>query len=289
MPRLTSYAHEGLRFDVADHGPEDGPVVVLLHGFPERASCWDEVAPLLHAAGYRTLAPDQRGYSPGARPRGRRAYAVPRLVADVEALREAALAHGADAARVHLVGHDWGATVAWTYAGQHPDRLHTLAAVSVGHTAAFLRSWLGRQVLRSWYMFWFQLPGAPEWLARRPGGAFDRLLAGTGMTPAELERFRAEIVDAGALAPAIGWYRAMPFAPPGWTRTPVAVPTTLVWSDGDTAVGRASAEGTGRWVTGPYRFHVLEGVSHWVPRHAPGRLAPLLLEGFGAAGEAGAA
>ncbi len=273
MPRLTSYTHEGLRFDVRDHGPEDGPVVVLLHGFPERASCWDEVVPALHAAGYRTLAPDQRGYSPGARPRGRRAYAVPRLVADVEALREAAVAHGADAGRVHLVGHDWGAAVAWAYAGRHADRLHTLSAVSVGHTAAFLRSWLGKQLLRSWYMFLFQLPGLPERLARRRGGAFDRLLARSGMTGAELDRFRAEIVDDGALTPAIGWYRGMPFAPPGWTRAVVAVPTVLVWSDGDAAVGRASAEGTARWVRGPYRFHVLEGVSHWIPRQAPERLA----------------
>ncbi len=286
MPRLTSYDRDGLTFDVADRGPLEGPVVVLLHGFPERASCWDDVATLLHARGYRTLAPDQRGYSPGARPAGRKAYAVQHLVADVEALRVAAVGAGADAARVHLVGHDWGAVVAWAYAGQHPARLHTLAAVSVGHTAAFLRSWLGRQILRSWYMFLFQLPGLPERLARRRGGAFDRLLAHTGMTPAEVDRFRAEIVDAGALTPAISWYRAMPFAPPGWTRARVPVPTTMVWSDGDTACGRAQAERTAQWVSGPYRLRVLDGATHWIPRQEPERLAPLLLEGFEVAGEA---
>lgn len=285
MPRLTSYDHDGLTFDVADAGPEDGPVVVLLHGFPERASCWDEVAPLLHAAGYRTLAPDQRGYSPGARPRGRWAYRAPRLVGDVEALRAAAALAGADADGVHLVGHDWGAAVAWAYAAEHPGRLRTLTAVSVGHTAAFLRSWLGRQLLKSWYMFFFQLPLLPELLARRPGGRFDRLLANTGMTPAEVARFRREIVDAGALRFGIHWYRAIPFARPGSLTAKVTVPTTLVWSDGDTACGRAQAERTERWVTGPYRLRVLEGVSHWIPRHAPEALVSELLEGFGSAGE----
>lgn len=286
MPRLTSYDRVGLRFDVVDRGPLDGPVVILLHGFPERASCWNEVAPLLHAAGYRTLAPDQRGYSPGARPAGRRAYALHHLAGDVEALREAAVAAGADAARVHVVGHDWGAAVGWTYAARSPDRLHTLAAVSVGHPAAFVRSWRGRQLLMSWYMLFFQIEALPEWLARRRGGVFDRLLASAGMTPAELDRFRAEIVETGALTPALNWYRALPFAPPGLVRAPVRVPTTLVWGDLDTAVGRLSVEGTARWVGAPYRFHVLEGASHWIPRQAPDRLVPLLLQGFRVAGKA---
>ena len=278
--RLTTFTHDGLVFDVVDAGPEEGPVVVLLHGFPARASCWDDVAEMLHAQGYRTLAPDQRGYSPGARPRGRRAYAAPRLVGDVEALRRAAVEAGADAERVHVVGHDWGAVVAWGYAGQHGDRVRTLAAVSVGHTAAFVRSWLGPQLLRSWYMFLFQLPLLPELLARRPGGPFDRLLARTGMRPGEVARFRREVVDHGALRPALGWYRALPFAPPSWVGTRIAVPTLVVWSDGDAACGRTQARRSARWVDGPFRLEVLHGVTHWVPEQAPERLAPLLLDGF---------
>ena len=276
--RLAAFERDGLRFDAADRGPTDGEVVVLLHGFPQRASCWDGVVPALHAAGYRTVAPDQRGYSPGARPRGRRAYALPELVADVEALLDAL-----GAGPVHLVGHDWGAVVAWALAQRHPDRLRTLGAVSVGHPGAFVRAALGPQALRSWYVGAFQVPLLPERLGARRGGVLERLLATSGMRPAELARFHTEIVDDGALPGALAWYRALPFTPPGWLRGRVSVPTTMVWSDRDTACGRGQAEATGAWVRSPYRLHVLEGVSHWVPEQAPDRLAPLLLEGFGRA------
>ncbi|MCX6472027.1 alpha/beta fold hydrolase, partial [Rhodococcus sp. (in: high G+C Gram-positive bacteria)] len=106
--RLTSYSRSGLTFDVRDEGPADGPVVVLLHGFPQDSRSWDHLAPLLHARGFRTVAPDQRGYSPGARPKARWAYRGSELAADTVALIDA-LAVG----KVHLVGHDWGAAVAW--------------------------------------------------------------------------------------------------------------------------------------------------------------------------------
>lgn len=273
--RLTTFARDGLTFDVADRGPREGAPVVLLHGFPERATSWDGVVPALHRAGLRTLAPDQRGYSPGARPRGRAAYALPQLVADVDALVDAA-----GGGPVHLVGHDWGAVVAWAYAARHPDRVRTLGAVSVGHPAAFLRSTLGPQLLKSWYVGAFQVPGLPERLAARPGGVMDRLLAGSGMRRDDLERFRREVVEDGALPGGVAWYRALPLAPPSWTSARITVPTTFVWSDGDTACGRAQAERTAGWVDAPYRFRVLEGVSHWIPEHAPDELARLLLEGF---------
>lgn len=282
--RLATFARDGLTFDVVDRGPLDGDVVVLLHGFPERASSWDRVTPALHAEGYRTLAPDQRGYSPGARPSGRRAYALPELVADVEALVEAA-----GGGPVHLVGHDWGAVVAWALAAHRPELVRTLGAVSVGHPAAFGRSVLGSQLLRSWYVGAFQLPVVPERLAGRAGGVMDRLLAASGMRPADLARFREEVVGYGALPGGLAWYRALPFAPPGWVGRHVRVPTTLVWSDGDTACTRAQAVRTAGWVDAPYRFHVLEGVSHWVPEQAPERLVPLLLAGFALERTTGAA
>lgn len=281
-PRLTGFRRDGLHFDVLDRGPLDGEVVVLLHGFPERATSWDAVAPVLHDAGYRTVAPDQRGYSPGARPRGRRAYALPELVGDVEALLDA-LGGGP----AHLVGHDWGAVVAWALAQQQPERLRTLGAVSVGHPAAFLRSVAGPQVLRSWYVAAFQLPLLPELLGARRGGAMERLLAASGMRPVDLARFRAEVVEHGALPGGLAWYRALPFAPPGWARRRVTVPTILVWSDGDTACSRDQAERTAAWVEAPYRLHVLEGVTHWVPEQAPELLAALLLEGFALADDPG--
>ena len=127
---MKSYHRDGLRFDVIDRGPRDGPAVVCLHGFPQDATAYDGVAPLLVERGMRVLAPDQRGYSAGARPTGRSAYALPELVADVLALLDAA---GIDAA--HVVGHDWGGAVAWALAGRHPDRVLSLTALSTPHPA----------------------------------------------------------------------------------------------------------------------------------------------------------
>ena len=130
--RITEVERAGLVLDVIDDGPLDGDVVVLLHGFPERATSWRLVAPLLHDAGYRTLAMDQRGYAPRARPRRRRDYRVAELEADVLALVDAAVGPGG---RVHLVGHDWGAVVGWAFAQHHGSRLHTFTAVSVPSSA----------------------------------------------------------------------------------------------------------------------------------------------------------
>ena len=156
--RLTSYSRSGLTFDVRDEGPADGPVVVLLHGFPQDSSSWDQLAPLLHTRGFRTVAPDQRGYSPGARPKARWAYRGSELAADTVALIDA-LAVG----KVHLVGHDWGAAVAWQVAAERPDLLNTVTAVSVPHPLAFVKAMVtSTQGLKSWYMGAFQLPFVPE-------------------------------------------------------------------------------------------------------------------------------
>jgi pimeloyl-ACP methyl ester carboxylesterase len=274
--RITSYYRDGLTFDVRDEGPLDRPVAVLLHGFPERSSSWREVAPILHARGIRTLAPDQRGYSPGARPKRRRDYRLPLLVDDVTALVERV------GGPVDVVGHDWGAVVGWALAATRPELVRTLTAVSVPHPAAFLQSMVSsRQGLRSWYMLAFQLPFLPERLARDPGGYLDEQLRKGGMTADDVARFRREIVDYGALPGAVNWYRAIPLSDPRSTRKRVTVPTTYVWSDGDVALTRHAAELCGRFVTGPYRFAVLEGVSHWIPTQAPEPLAALVLDRIG--------
>jgi len=226
----------------------------------------------LHRLGYRTVAPDQRGYSPGARPRGRRAYTMPHLVGDVVALVEA-LAAGP----VHLVGHDWGAVVAWTVAAQRPDLVRTLTTVSVPHPRAFLASMLrGRQLLRSWYFLPFNVPGLVEQLATHSPGRFRALLVHrAGMTPAMADAVRTGIVEYGALPGALSWYRALPLSRPvGVGR--VRVPTTHVWSTGDTALDRSGAELTAAWVDAPYRLEVLDGVSHWIPEQAPDALAAII-------------
>jgi len=273
--RFTTLDHDGLGFEVFDEGPIDGEVVVLLHGFPERSTCWREVGPLLHAAGYRTVAMDQRGYSPRARPTGgRRDYRVELLAGDAAAL----LALVGRGAPVHLVGHDWGAIVAWATAQSRPDLVRTLTAVSVPHPAAFLAAMTrSTQALKSWYMVFFNLPRAAEALAARRGGLFDKLLRRTGMTREDVERVHREVVDTGALPGALGYYRALPFLDRRATGRTVRVPTTMVWSDGDTALDRAGAEATADHVDAPYELVVLAGVSHWVPTQAPQALADAIL------------
>lgn len=272
MSRVASFTRDGLTFDVVDTGPLDGDPVVLLHGFPERASSWAAVSARLHGRGLRTLAPDQRGYSPRARPRNRVAYRITALVADIEALVDRV------GGPVHVVGHDWGAVVGWGLAAHRPDLVRSLTAVSVPHPAAFLAACLRSSQLRdSWYFLLFSIPFLPEWAARHRPERFDEALLNGGMTPADVDRFHREIVEYGALSGGLGWYRAIPFAPLRWARQKVAVPTTHVWSDGDVALSRTGAELCGRFVTGPYELVVLDGVSHWIPTQAPDSLADAVL------------
>jgi pimeloyl-ACP methyl ester carboxylesterase len=278
--RVHSFTHDGLSFDVLDDGPLDGQAVVLLHGFPDRATQWQAVSEILHRRGLRTLAPDQRGYSPGARPRGRRAYEMSRLVGDVAALVEA---YGAP---VHLVGHDWGAAVAWATAAAHPEVVRTLTTVSVPHPGAFARSLVrSDQALRSWYILAFNVPGGVELLARTAPDIMGRLLRQGGMKRAEVDRFRRDIVEYGALPGALAWYRAIPLYARSSTPS-VRVPTTHVWSDRDTALSRRGAELTADHVRAPYELVVLQGLGHWIPTRAPEVLAEIILARIGAGGDA---
>ena len=275
---MERFARDGLTFDVHDSGPADGPVVVLLHGFPEFADSWTAVSAQLTAAGYRCLAPDQRGYSPGARPHGRRPYTVHELVADVLALVDAS-----GAPRVHLVGHDWGAAVAWAFALNHPHRLASLSALSVPHPAAFLRAMISsRQGLSSWYMYTFQLPGLPERVMLGRDGRDSRQLLRVLRHFGQSQRLAAHtaqrLLDSGALPYAINWYRAMPLINPRATSRKCTVPTLFVWSDGDVAIRRGTAERCAEWVDAPYRFETLTGVSHWVLDEAPDEVAKLIID-----------
>ncbi|MDO9457308.1 alpha/beta fold hydrolase [Nocardioides sp.] len=271
--RITEFTRDGLVFDVVDEGPIDGEVVVLLHGFPERASCWRLVAPLLHAQGYRTVAPDQRGYSPRARPTRRRDYRTAELADDVAALIDVL------GGRVHLVGHDWGAIVGWAVVAAHADRVRSWTSLSIPHPRAYLRSLVrSTQGLKSWYMLAFQVPAVPELLAARPRGIFDRSLRGSGMSRDDVARFREEIVDYGAFPGGVAYYRGLPFTDRRQTAARVTVPTTLVWSDGDDFVGRAGVDGTAALVDADFELVVLAGVDHWIPTHAPEAAAEAILE-----------
>ncbi|MFD3705303.1 alpha/beta fold hydrolase [Nocardia sp. NPDC058658] len=271
--RLTSFTRAGLEFDVVDSGPLDGPVIVALHGFPQTATSFGPLTALLNARGYRTIAPNQRGYSPRARPRRRRDYRMSELVDDVVALIGAI-----DRGPVHLVGHDWGAAVGWSAAASRPDLVRTFVALSVPHPGAFLRSMISSgQLLRSWYMGLIQLPVLPELVLRAGGARMDRTLAGTGMNPEAIARVHTEVIDSGALTPAMHWYRAMPMTSPRVGTTRVTIPVTYVWGTSDPFLTRRGAELTSEYVTGDYRFAVLDG-SHWLPEERPDELAELIVD-----------
>jgi pimeloyl-ACP methyl ester carboxylesterase len=263
-----------MTFTARAAGPDSGRLVLLLHGFPESSWSWRSQLTALADAGYRVIAPDQRGYSSGARPEGKEHYAIPHLVADVVAMADWVGGHQFD-----LVGHDWGGAVAWQLAGRHPERLRTLTVVSTPHPAAFTSSLADAgadQSQRSWYMEWFQQPDVPEQTLLADDAAGLRNIY-SNLEPADAQRYVDLLSEPGALTAALNWYRA---ASIGDVRElgPITTPTLYVWSDQDVALGREAAEATAQHVEGPYRFEVLEGISHWIPEEAADRLNTLLLE-----------
>ena len=273
-PRIEQYTRDGLTFDVTDVGPEEGRVVIALHGFPEDRHCWDAIGTALAGAGHRMLAPDQRGYSPGARPKGRRSYAMSELDADVLALADAA---GAD--RFDVVGHDWGGAVAWDLAARNPDRVRTVTVLSTPHPRAFQASMLrSSQLFHSWYMAFFQIPRIPEAGFRARGGRqMEASLRRSGLDPESASRYASRFAEPGAMTGPVNWYRALPFGARSPTPT-IQVPSLYIWSDNDRFLTRKSAEMTDRYVTGTYRFEAIAGESHWLPSTAPGKVSPLLLD-----------
>ncbi|EID80677.1 MULTISPECIES: alpha/beta fold hydrolase [Rhodococcus] len=275
MLSTSEHAHitlGDLTFDVTTSGPADGVPVVLLHGFPESAASWEPVSALLNESGLRTYAPNQRGYSPGARPDGVDSYRIDHLVADVIGLLDAL-----DLDTAHLVGHDWGAAVAWVVAARHPDRIISLTTVSVPHPGAF--GWALRedadQKERSSYIRLLRMEGKAERVLLDDNAHSLRAMFGDVVPPALVDRHVALLSEPGALTAALNWYRAMTS---DFEQTPaVTVPTTYVWSTGDQALGRAGAERCGEFVDAPYEFVVLDDATHWIPEQRPDALADAIL------------
>jgi pimeloyl-ACP methyl ester carboxylesterase len=273
----------GLTFNVAEAG--SGPPVLLLHGFPDCWRLWRHQVPALAEAGYRVLAPDLRGFGETDKPEKVEDYRMRTLVGDVVGLLDAL---GVD--RAAVVGHDWGAALAWMVATFAPDRVSRLVAVSIGHPVSFAGEDLD-QKQRSWYMLWFQFPGVAERVLPEHDWAVFRRWAWNGAGPGQdpdCDRQVAELSRPGALTAGLNWYRAnvdpATFIRSGPIRSslpPVACPTMGVWSTDDFAVAEAQMTGSQRFVTGPWHYRRLEGVSHWVPVHAPQALNRLLVDFLG--------
>lgn len=264
----------GFTFRARATGPAVGRLVLLLHGFPQTSRSWRAPMAMLGEAGHRAVAFDQRGYSPGARPEGVEHYGLDSLVADVIAVADDLGGH-----RFDLVGHDWGGVIAWHVAGRHPDRVRTLTVASTPHPLAFaaaLRGELGGdQKAKSGYVDFFRSAGAEAAFLADDAAVLRSLYA---TFPTDVSDEYVEVLSQpGALTGALNYYRATSFdaQPPAGD---ITSPTLYVWSTDDMALGREAAEATGQHVAGPYRFEVLEGVSHWIPEDAGDDFGRLLLE-----------
>jgi epoxide hydrolase 4 len=280
------YAELGeVRLHYVETGPADGPPIVLLHGFPEFWYSWRHQLPALATAGFRAIAPDMRGYNLSSKPDGISDYAPGLLARDIrDLIRE----RGYE--RAHVAGHDWGAAVAWVLAMRHPEAVERLAILNVPHPRRMLEALRrpGRQLLRSWYMFFFQLPWLPEravaagdWTMLRY--SFEHDARPEAFTPADLDRYREAWSQPGAVAGMLNYYRASMRRPPGGGGrgfSPIAAPTLVIWGERDRALGAELAEPRHEDVPGLDRIVRLPESSHWVQHDDPERVSELLISHF---------
>jgi pimeloyl-ACP methyl ester carboxylesterase len=246
-------------------GPDDGPLVVLLHGFPQNARTWRHVAPALAEHGYRVAAPDLRGYRASDRPKGIGAYALSRLVDDV-----AGLVHALGRPKAHVVGHDWGGTLAFATASRRPEVVDRLMVIDGAHPELYRTGmWHGSQLFRSWYVLFFQLPLLPELLVR------SRFYLERVMKRAAPDAFPDDIMDAyvadlrapGAARAAIDYYRAAGRLGLS-AKAPILAPTRVLWGDADEALSAELLTGLDRYVKNASVRH-FPGASHWLQEQRP--------------------
>jgi pimeloyl-ACP methyl ester carboxylesterase len=280
QPRHRTLATNGLRLHVVEAGLEGGPLVVLLHGFPEFWYGWRHQIGPLAAAGFHVLVPDQRGYNLSDKPKPVPAYNVDLLAEDILGLIDQS-----GAGRAHVVGHDWGGAVAWWLALKHADRVERLALLNLPHPAVMRRtlreSWVQR--LRSSYMAWFQLPGLPEWSfrARRfalPSRTLRRTSRPGTFSDADLDRYREAWAQPGAVHTMLHWYRAALRSQPEWPADlRVHVPTLLLWGTGDEFLSREMAQPSID-LCDDGRLEFFEGATHWLQHEEPERVNARLIE-----------
>ena len=269
------------RLHVAEAGPADGPLVILLHGFPEYWGAWRHQIPALAAAGFRVLAPDQRGYNLSSQPRRLAGYGLDALVDDVVALIAEA---GHD--RAHVVGHDWGGLVAWWAAIREPEKLRRLGILNVGHPRVLRQQMRSnpRQRRKSWYVFFFQLPWLPEWyLSRGDWEKCVRAVRGTSrkgtFSPADMDEYRQAWRRSGARG-MVNWYRAALRRPP--RRVPslrVTVPTLLLWGARDRFLGEELVKPS-LDLCDRARAEIFPEATHWIQHEEPEKVNRALIDFF---------
>lgn len=253
------------RFDIIEAGRRGDPLVLLLHGFPQTNHTWRHQLPALAGAGFHAVAPNQRGYSAGARPKDLDGYRVERLVSDVLAMADAL-----GATRFHLVGHDWGGQVAWLTTALHPDRILSLSVLSRPHPAAFVRAMKEdtAQGERSKHHRAFQNQDTVTRLLENDAARLRKTLGDQGVSPAEIDAYLSVLGQPEALTAAVNWYRASATATDSALAArnvaAVTVPTLYVWGDADATVGRVAATLTAEYVRSVYTFVQIPDVGHFV-------------------------
>jgi pimeloyl-ACP methyl ester carboxylesterase len=262
-----------MTFDALATGPAEGPLVLMLHGWPQFADSWGAVAAAIGSDGYRTVAVDQRGYSPGARPAEPGDYAVALLALDVLGFADAL-----GRSRFHLVAHDWGAIVGWSVAASNPGRVASFASFATPHPRALAEAVANDpdQQKRSAYVQLFRQPGGvAENALLANGGARLREVYQGKVSPDAVDQNVRRLAEPGALTATLNWYRALDWQTEVGT---VGVPTLYAWGSADLALGERAARATADHVSGPYRFEVLDGVSHWILDEAPERVTSMVRE-----------
>jgi pimeloyl-ACP methyl ester carboxylesterase len=249
----------------------EGRPVVLLHGFPDSGRLWRHQVPALAAAGFQVIVPDLRGYGRSSRPDAVEAYSLALLAGDIQAVLAAE-----QVSRAHVVGHDWGAALAWVLATFAPDHVDHLAVLAVGHPATFLRTLEQRQL--SWYMLLFQFPGVAErWLTEDNWASFR-----SWARHPDADQVIADLEATGSLTPGLNWYRAN-MRPGAWAAPPpqlppVQAPAMGIWSTGDMALSEVQMTDSAQSTAGPFRYERLDGPGDWMQLDAPDQVNQLLLD-----------
>ena len=270
----------GIHLNVLQDGPEDGPMVILLHGFPDFSYGWHHQIPFLVEQGYRVWAPDQRGYNLSDKPDGVDAYTIDELAKDIIGLMDAAKEEN-----VIVIGHDWGAGVAWYLASQYPERITKMIVMNVPHGAVMMKHLRSNfsQMRKSWYMLFFQIPLLPEFLSKLKNWAWlSRALKKSArpdtFTESDIKQYKAAWSQPGAMRAMLNWYRAFVRKPPPMPANPrIRVPTLLIWGVNDIALGKEMAQPSIDLCDNG-RLEFIEEATHWVQHDTPDKVNTLIKE-----------